>query len=252
MVEETKVSKLQGKVAVVTGSSHGIGKAVAARLAREGASVVINYASRAEDAQAIVAGIKQAGGTAVAVQADVTKTEDVARLFAETDRVFGRLDILVNNAGTGALLPLEEVDEATWDRVFALNAKAPLFVTKEAVKLMGQGGRVINVSSSTTYYPLANTTIYAASKIVPRMYTEVLAKELGGRGITVNSVVPGPTAPGMFENAPDSVREGAAAQSPFNRIGHPDDIAGVVAFLASEDAAWVTGQHIMANGGATI
>jgi 3-oxoacyl-[acyl-carrier protein] reductase len=246
------MSKLQDRVAVVTGASHGIGKAIAERLARDGAKVVVNYASRSAEAGAIAEGIKGSGGQAIAVKADVTKRADIAHLFAEAMRAFGRVDILVNNAGMGALMPLEEVDEATWDRLFALNAKAPLFVTQEAVRHMGEGGRVVNVSSSTTYFPLANTSIYAASKIVPRMYTEVLAKELGSRGITVNSVVPGPTAPGMFENAPDSVREGAAAQSPFGRIGHPEDIAGVVAFLASDDAAWVTGQHIVANGGATI
>ena len=173
-------------------------------------------------------------------------------MFAEVDRAFGRLDILVNNAGMGALLPIEEVDEAIWDKLFALNAKAPLFVTQAALKRMVEGGRVINVSSSTTYFPLPNTTVYAASKAVPRIYTEVLAKELGPRGITVNSVVPGPTAPGMFENAPQAIKDGAAAQSPLGRIGHPDDIAAVVSFLASDDAGWVTGQHIIANGGATI
>ncbi len=246
------MSKLQDRVAVVTGASHGIGKAIAERLARDGAKVVVNFASRTAEADTIVAGIRAAGGEAIAVQADVTKAADIARLFAEVDRAFGRLDILVNNAGTGALLPLEQVDEATWDRLFALNAKAPLFVTQEAVKRMGKGGRIVNVSSSTTYFPLANTSVYAASKIVPRMYTEVLAKELGGRGITVNSVVPGPTAPGMFENAPEAIKAGAAAQSPMGRIGHPDDMAGVVAFLASDDAAWVNGQHIVTNGGATI
>lgn len=246
------MSKIEQKVAIITGSSHGIGAAIARRLASDGAAVVINYASNAAAADAVVSDIVNAGGTAIAVQADVTRSADIARLFDETDRAFGRLDILVNNAGMGALMPLEEVDEATWDQVFALNAKAPLFVSKEAVKRLGQGGCIINVSSSTTYFPIENTSIYAASKIVPRMYTEVLAKELGPRGITVNSVAPGPTAPGMFENAPEALKAKAAAMSPFNRIGHPEDIASVVSFLAGPDARWMSGQHLLANGGATI
>lgn len=192
------------------------------------------------------------GGTAIAVQADVTRSTDIARLFEETDRAFGRLDILVNNAGMGALMPLEDVEDATWDQLFALNAKVPLFVTKEAAKRLGHGGSIINVSSSTTYFPIEHTTIYAASKIVPRMYTDVLAKELGRRGITVNSVAPGPTAPGMFENAPEQLKAKAAALSPFNRIGHPEDIASVVSCLAGADARWMTGQDLLANGGATM
>jgi 3-oxoacyl-[acyl-carrier protein] reductase len=243
---------LQDKVALITGASHGIGQAIAIRLAHDGAKVIINFAHNAKDAHHIVTTIQNAGGEALAIEADVTKKADIDRMFAEIDRVFGRLDILVNNAGIGVLMPLEEVDEASWDKVFALNAKAPLFVTQAAIKRLKSGGRIVNVSSSTTYFPLANTSIYAASKIVPRMYTEVLAKELGGRGITVNSIVPGPTSPGMFEHAPQAIQDDAAAQSPFKRIGTPEDLSGVVAFLVSDDAAWVTGQHILTNGGATI
>lgn len=246
------MSRLSGQVAVVTGASHGIGRAIVQRLADDGAAVVINYAHRAAEAEAMAQKIEHSGGRALAVQADVTRAADIDRLFAEVDLAFGKLDILVNNAGMGALMPIEQVTEEVWDQLFALNAKAPLFMTQAALKRMGQGGRIINVSSSTTYFPLAQTSVYAASKVVPRIYTEVLAKELGARGITVNSIAPGPTAPGMFENAPDDLRRNAASQSPFNRIGTPDDLAGVVAFLVSSDAAWVTGQHILANGGATI
>ena len=243
---------LQGKVALVTGSSRGIGRAIAERLARDGAAVAINYAGNQSEAEAVVRGIEAGGGRAVAIQADLSRVAEIGRLFAELDRQLGRLDILVNNAGIGALKPLAEVDEETFDRVFTLNAKAVLFACQEAAKRLGQGGRIVNLSSSTTYFPLANTTIYAASKAVPKMYTEVLAKELGPKGITVNSVAPGPTAPGMFANAPREIQEGAAQSSPFGRIGHPEDIAGVVSFLAGEDAGWITGQHILANGGATI
>jgi 3-oxoacyl-[acyl-carrier protein] reductase len=156
---ESDMNKLEGKVAVVTGASHGIGRAIAERLARDGAAVVINYASREADAASIVSEIEAAGGKALAVQADVTKRDDIARLFAEADRAYGRLDILVNNAGVGAMGPLDEIDEATWDRVFALNAKAPLFVTQEAARRMGEGGRIVNVSSTTTYFPLPGTSV---------------------------------------------------------------------------------------------
>ncbi len=246
------MSKLHGKVALVTGSSRGIGRAIAERLARDGASLAVNYAGNQAEADEVVQGIATAGGRAVAIKADLSQVAEIRRLFAEVDQQLGRLDILVNNAGIGALSPLAEVDEETFDRVFTLNAKAVLFACQEAAKRMGQGGRIVNLSSSTTYFPLANTAVYAASKAVPKMYTEVLAKELGAKGITVNSVAPGPTAPGMFANAPKEMQEGAAHSSPFGRIGRPDDIAGIVSFLASEDAGWVTGQHILANGGATI
>ena len=246
------MSKLEGKVALVTGSSRGIGRAIVERLSRDGAAVAINYSGKPSEADEVVAGITAAGGRAIAIQADLSLVPEIRRLFAEVDRQFGRLDILVNNAGIGALQTLAEADEATFDRVFALNVKAVLFACQEAAKRLGEGGRIINLSSSTTFFPMAGTAVYAASKAVPKMFTEVLAKELGPQGVTVNSVAPGPTAPGMFANAPKQIQEGAAHSSPFGRIGHPDDIAGVVSFLASADAGWVTGQHILANGGATI
>ena len=246
------MNKLQGKVAVVTGSSRGIGRGIAERLARDGAAVAVNYSGNQVEADEVVQAIEAGGGRAVAIQADLSRVPEIRRLFAEVDQQLGRLDILVNNAGIGALSPLDAVDEETFDRVFTLNAKAVLFCCQEAAKRLGQGGRIVNLSSSTTYFPLANTAVYAASKAVPKVYTEVLAKELGPKGITVNSVAPGPTAPGMFADAPNEMQEGAARSSPFGRIGHPDDVAGVVSFLASEDAGWVTGQHILANGGATI
>ena len=246
------MSDLRGKVALVTGSSRGIGRAIAERLARDGAAVAVNFSGGLADAEAVVSGIEQAGGRAVAIKADLSHVSEIRRLFAEVDTRLGRLDILVNNAGIGALTPLAEVDEETFDRVFAVNAKAVLFACQEAAKRLGQGGRIVNVSSSTTVFPLANTTIYAASKAVPKIYTEVLARELGPRGITVNSVTPGATEPGMFAGAPEAIKAFAAQSSPFNRLGRPDDIAGVVSFLVGADAGWVTGQHILANGGATM
>ena len=246
------MSKLQGKVALVTGSSRGIGRAIAERLARDGAAIAVNFSGKPDEAVEVVGAIEAAGGRAVAVQADLSRVPEIRRLFLEVDRQLGTLDILVNNAGIGMLSPLADVDETTFDKVFAINAKAVLFAIQEAAARLGRGGRIVNLSSSTTYFPLANTAVYAASKAVPKVFTEVLAKELGPRGITVNSVAPGPTAPGMFANAPKDMQESAAQSSPFGRIGHPDDVAGVVSFLVSDDAAWVTGQHILVNGGATI
>ena len=246
------MSALTGKVALVTGSSRGIGRGIAERLARDGARVVINHSGDAGDARQAVRAIEQAGGQAVAIQADLSDVAQIRRLFTDIDATCGRLDIVVNNAGIGALTTLADADEATFDRVFALNARAVLFVCQEAAKRMGEGGRIINLSSSTVVFPMAGTVIYAASKAVPKMIAEVLAKELGPRGILVNSVAPGPTVPGMFDQAPDAMKQGAAASSPLGRLGHPDDVAGVVSFLAGDDARWVTGQHILVNGGATI
>ena len=227
------MGSLAGKVALVTGSSRGIGRGIAERLARDGAAVAVNYAGSAAEADAVVHGIQAAGGRAAAIGADLSHVPEIRRLFAEVDRQLGRLDVLVNNAGIGALMPLAEVDEATWDRVFALNAKAVLFACQEAALRLGEGGRIVNLSSSSTYFPMAGTAVYAASKAVPKVFTEVLAKELGPRGITVNTVVPGPTSPGMFDGMPPDIKESAAKSSPFGRLGHSSDVAAVVAFLAS-------------------
>jgi 3-oxoacyl-[acyl-carrier protein] reductase len=249
---ESEMNKLESKIAVVTGASHGIGRAIAERLARDGAAVVINYSSREAEAASIVSEIEAAGGKALAVQADVTKRDDIARLFAEADRAYGRLDILVNNAGVGALGPLDEIVEATWDRVFALNAKAPLFVTQEAGP--ADGRRRPDRERLLDHHLLSASGHQRLRRVqgrAPHLHRG-LAKELGPKGITGQLGCPGPTIPGMFENAPEVHKISAAAQSPFNRIGTPGDIASVVSFLASEDAGWVTGQHIVANGGATI
>jgi 3-oxoacyl-[acyl-carrier protein] reductase len=246
------LGKLAGKVAIVTGASRGIGRGIAERLARDGAAVVVNYSGSEAEARSLVATIEQGGGRAVAIQADLSRLPELRRLFAESDAAFGRLDILVNNAGIGAITPLEEVDEETFDRVFALNARAVLFACQEAAKRLGEGGRIINISSSSTVFPMAGTAVYAASKAVPKVFTEVLAKELGGRGITVNSVVPGPVVPGMFAGAPEQFQEMAATSSPFGRLGTPADIADIVAFLAGEESRWISGQHILANGAGSM
>ena len=246
------MTKLAGKVALVTGASRGIGRGIAERLARDGAAVAVNYCGSADAARSVVAAITAAGGRAEAIQADLSLVSEVRRLFAACDVAFRRLDILVNNAGIGAITPLDELDEETFDRVFALNAKSALFACQEAARRMGEGGRIINISSSSTVFPMAGTAVYAASKAVPKVFTEVLAKELGGRGITVNSVVPGPVIPGMFAGAPEQFQQMAATATPFGRLGTPADIADIVAFLASDDARWISGQHILANGAGSM
>ncbi|MEL6164191.1 MAG: glucose 1-dehydrogenase [Cyanobacteria bacterium J06641_2] len=244
--------KLAEKVAIVTGSSKGIGRAIAQRLAEDGATVVINYARSGDKAEEVVATIKQNGGKAIAVQADMGKIPDIESLFEHTIEQFGKVDILVNNAGVGAGGTIAEVTEEDYEKVFSVNVKGVLFALQQAAKNLENNGRVINVSSTTTIYTSPGLAIYAASKNAIKMFTEILAQEIGNRGITVNTVLPGPTSPGMFDSMPSEVQEEAANSSPFKRIGSGEDIADVVAFLASDDARWITSQHITANGGAKI
>lgn len=244
---------LTGKVAIVTGASRGIGRAIAERLGKDGATVVVNYNQSQASADEVVAEIQSFDGQAIAVQADVSKVDEIQQLFQQTIDRFGHIDILVNNTGiTGKAQPIAEITEENFDAVFAVNVKGCLFALQAAAQHLTDGGRIINISSSTTLFPTANLAVYTASKAVPKIFTEIMAKEVGDRGITVNSVLPGPTIPGMFEWAPSEFREHAASLSSFNRLGTPDDIADVVAFLASDRARWITGQHILVNGGATI
>lgn len=243
---------LENKVAIVTGASGGIGGAIAERLGKDGATVIVNYAHSAGDAEAVVAKIKQAEGNAVAMQADMTQVDAIHRLFQAVDDRFGPLDILVNNAGVAIRGKIAEVTEADYEKIFSVNVKGVLFGLQAATQHMRDGGRIVTVSSSVTVYPTPGLAVYAASKAAERMFTEVLAQEIGDRGITVNSIMPGPTIPGMFDNASEETRKHAASLSPFNRIGTPQDVADVVAFLVSEEARWITGQHILANGGATM
>ncbi|WP_017315656.1 glucose 1-dehydrogenase [Mastigocladopsis repens] len=244
------MASLSGKVAIITGASRGIGRAIAERLAKDGATVVINYGRSAEEANNLVSSIEASGGQALAVQADISQIADIRRLFEETIDKFGQLDILVNNAGIANAAPVAEVTEDQFDQVFAVNVRGVLFTLQEAARRMNKGGRIVNVSSSTSFYPQAGLAVYVASKAAVNAFTEVLALELGERGITVNSVVPGPTTPGMFDKRPMEEQKAAAAGSPFGRIGRAEDIADVVAFLVSEESRWITGQHIVANGGA--
>src|SRR5271157_56712 len=242
--------KLEGKVALVTGASRGIGRAIAVRLGRDGAAVVVNYSGSQEAAHETVAAIEKGGGQAIAVQADVGKITDVARLFDETLQQFDRLDILVNNAGIMFNKLLAEVTEEQFDRIFAVNVKGTFFACQQAAKRMADGGRIINFSSSTTAMMLATYGAYVATKGAVEQMSHVLAKELGPRGITVNVVSPGPTDTELFgQGKTEQDIQRFAQLAALGRLGQPEDIADVVALLVSDDANWITGQNIRANGG---
>jgi 3-oxoacyl-[acyl-carrier protein] reductase len=241
---------LLGKVAIVTGASRGIGRAIALRLGQDGATVVVNYAGNAEKAEEVVTTIEQAGSRALRVQADVSKVADVRRLFDTTIDQFQRLDILVNNAGVILYKPMVDIQEEEFDRIMAINVKGTFFACQQAAKRMSNGGRIINFSSSTTAMMLPTYTAYVATKGAVEQLTHVLAKELGPRKITVNAISPGPTDTELFsEGKTEQEKQRLGQLSAFGRLGQPEDIASVVSLLVSDDAQWITGQNIRANGG---
>lgn len=249
------MSKLDKKVALVTGASKGIGAGIARELAAAGAAVVVNFATDGERAEALVEQIKQENGQAVAVQADVSNAADVARLFTDVDSTFGRLDILVNNAGVYRETPIEELTEEEFHRQFNINVLGPLLVIRESLQYFGsQGGTIINIGSGASKMCPPGYSIYAASKSALDAITGVLSKELASRNIRVNSVNPGATlsegtqAAGLYGIESDFEKQ-LVAMTPLNRIGTPADIARVVAFLASDDSGWLTGEIIQASGG---
>jgi 3-oxoacyl-[acyl-carrier protein] reductase len=237
---------LNGKVAIVTGSSSGIGRAIAERLAEQGAIVVVNYASSVEKAQRVVAGIQAKGGKAVAVRADMSQVAEARRLVMEALKQFSRLDILVNNAGKFLPKLLADMTESEFDHVFALHAKGPYFAMQEAAKVMRDGGRIVNISTSGTQRTFHGATAHLGSKAALEQYTKGLALELASRGITVNTVSPGITDTGVLT---EQYRQFGIQMSPLKRLGLPKDIADIVAFIVSEEARWLTGQNIQAGGG---
>jgi 3-oxoacyl-[acyl-carrier protein] reductase len=241
---------LKGKVALVTGASRGIGRAIAERLAAAGASVAINYSRNAGEAQKVVASIKAAGGNAFSVQADVGRVPEIIRLFDETIAHFGRLDILVNNAGIMFTKPVSATTEAEFDRIFAINVKGTFFACQQAATRLAEGGRIINMSSSTTARFMPTYGAYVATKGAVEQLTRAMARELGPRGITINAISPGPTETELFleGKTPEQLQQ-FGQMSAFGRIGQPQEIAGVVAFLAGDAAGWVSGQNIRINGG---
>lgn len=244
------MSALTEKVAIVTGASNGIGRAIAERLARDGATVVVNFSKSADKAKEVAAGIEVKGGQAITIQADMSKITEVRRLIQETTRRLGRLDILVNNAGMFVMKPLVEMSEEEYDRVFALNAKGPYFAMQEAGKVINEGGRIINISTDGTHMRLDGATAYLGSKGALEQFTKGLAHELAPRRITVNTVSPGFTDTDMLSDA--GFREIGTQMSPLKRLGTAQDIADVVAFVVSDEARWLTGQNIHAGGGVVM
>jgi 3-oxoacyl-[acyl-carrier protein] reductase len=242
---------LTEKVAIVTGASDGIGRAIAERLAQNGATVVVNYGKSADKAEQVVTGIEAKGGKAVAIQADMSKVGDVGRLVKDTVKRFGRLDILVNNAGMFMFKPLAETTEEEFDRMFALNTKGPYFALQEAVKVIQEGGRIVNISTDGTHIGFGGATAYLGSKGALEQFTKGLAHELAPKGVTVNTVSPGYTITAMLPPDP-AFRQLGEQASPLKRLGMPNDIADVVAFVVSEEARWLTGQNIHAGGGVVM
>jgi 3-oxoacyl-[acyl-carrier protein] reductase len=250
---KTNMKKLDGKVAIVTGASKGIGTAIAKHLAADGAAVVVNYSSSKEGADRVVDEITKQGGKAVAVRANMAKKAEVERLFSEAKKAFGRLDILVNNAGVYEFLPLENVTEQHFHKLFDVNVLGLLLAIQEATKYFGsEGGSVINISSSASMSAPPTASVYSATKAAVDTITKSLAKELGPRKIRVNAI-----NPGMVET--EGLHTGGfvgsdfqklfEAQSALGRIGQPDDIAPAVVFLASPDASWITGETLVISGG---
>lgn len=238
------------RTAIVTGASRGIGAAVAQRLARDGLSIIVNYAGDAKAADNVVSSIRRAGGQAEAVKADVGDPVAARDLFDIAEKAFGGVDVLVNNAGIMTLATIAASDDAMFDRMIAVNLKGTFNTMREAVARLRRGGRIINFSSSVVGLLQPTYGVYAGTKAAVEAMTSVLAKELRGREITVNAIAPGPTATDLFLNgkSPELV-ERIAKLSPLERLGQPDDIAAAVAFLAGPDGAWINGQTLRANGG---
>ena len=246
------MSILAGKVAIVTGSSRGIGRETAKRLARDGASVVANYVNKVGDARTVVRAIEDEGGTAVSIQADISSLDDIRRLYRETISHFGSLDILVANAGYCAFSPVAETSEAEFDRIYSTNVKGTFFCMQQALAHMSDGGRVICISTIGTVLNLPGGAAYFGSKAAIEQFCRIMAKEVAPRGITVNVISPGFIDTEMLQTSladdPTTTAE-VLNMTPLQRFGLPKDIADTVAFLASPDANWITRQNLPVDGG---
>jgi 3-oxoacyl-[acyl-carrier protein] reductase len=242
------MSSLTGKIAIVTASSRGIGRAIALRLGRDGAAVVVNYVSAPEKAEAVVQDITAQGGRAMMIQGSVANKADVVRLFDETEQQFGSIDIVVNVAGTATYKPHLELTDEDFDKVFAVNARGAMYMLQAAAQRVKDGGRIVQFSSGATMMPILTGGLYAASKAAGERFAFALAKEIGHRQVTVNVVSPGVTeTDGLI--MPQAALDQLIQQTPLGRLGQPGDIADVVAFLVGDDAHWMTGQNIQVNGG---
>ncbi|WP_447787894.1 MULTISPECIES: SDR family oxidoreductase [Pseudomonas] len=238
------------KVAIVTGASRGIGAVIARQLASEGFAVAINYASSATEASKRVVELRQAGHQAIAVKADVANADDVRRLFDETEAHLGKVDVLINNAGILNVMPLAQHTDELFDQTFNIHARGTFNTLREAATRLNSGGRIINFSSSTVGLNLPGYAVYIASKAAVESLTQVFAKEMRGRNITVNAVAPGPVATELFLLGKSEEQiQNFAKMPPLERLGQPEDVARVVSFLVGPDSAWVNGQILRVNGG---
>jgi len=239
-----------GKVAIVTGASRGIGRQIAIQLAQSGAKVVVNYSLNKEKADEVVTTIEQFGGQAVAIRADVSKVSEVEILFTETIKRFGRLDILVNNAGVMECKAIAEVTEELFDRQFAINVKGTYFACQQAMKHMEQSGTIINFSTSVSGAMLPTYSVYAATKGAVEQLTRQLAKEFSSKNIVINCIAPGQVSTELFLNGKSQeLVDSFSRMNAFGRLGEPEDIANAVELLVSDKARWITGQTILVNGG---
>ncbi|MEU4997170.1 SDR family oxidoreductase [Streptomyces sp. NPDC021622] len=243
---------LAGKTALVTGGSRGIGRGIAERLGRDGARVAVHYGSNEAAAKETVAAIEREGGSAFSFGTELGVPGDAEALWAEFDRHADGLDVLVNNAGIGLYSLVGEVQEADYDRVFAVNVKAPFFIIQKGLDRLRDGGRIINISSGVTRIAFPITIGYSMTKGALNVLTHTLAQDLGPRGITVNAVAPGVIETEMMAGIPDGRHSEMAKYSAFGRIGQPADVADIVTFVASDDARWITGQYIDATGGSAL
>jgi 3-oxoacyl-[acyl-carrier protein] reductase len=240
----------QSGVAIVTGASRGIGASIARRLASDGFAVAVNYASSAGEADKLVAELAEAGGKAVAVQADVSSADDVRRLFDAVEQQLGKVDVVVNNAGILQTVPLAQTSDEVFARMFSINVGGVFNMLREAATRLNDGGRIVNLSSTTLALNLPGYAIYNGTKAAVEAFSRVFARELRGRGITVNCVAPGPVATDLFLNGKTEEQIAQFSKAPpLERLGQPEDIANVVAFVAGRDGAWVNGQVLRANGG---
>lgn len=241
---------LNGKIALVTGAGRGIGRAIALRLANDGADVIVHYSRSAAGAEQTAATIKKLGRRAISVQADLTDLSAIKNACSAIKSTFGAVDIAVNNAGYAKYDGLGDIAEEDFDRIFAVNVKGLLFLTQEISCIMNDGGRIVNISSGITGARVAGGSVYAGSKAAVEAFARCWAADLGARGITVNTISPGMTQTEMLmEVVPAEAREAAVANTPLGRLGQPEDIADAVALLCSDGARWITAQNIKVNGG---
>jgi 3-oxoacyl-[acyl-carrier protein] reductase len=245
------MASLSGKVAIVTGSSRGIGRSIAERLGRDGANVVVTYAGNRDKAEEVISVIKVNGSNAIALQVDLAKLDDIRSLFQNTLSQFGKLDILVISGGAPRLVkPLASTTEEEFDSVFTFNAKGNFFALQEAAKYMADGGRIVTFSTPYTVQPQPNLSVIAGSKAAIEAFTFALAKEVGSRGIRVNAIMPGPTTTDSFASLVSSEEQAQLLQmAPLQRLAEPEDIANAVAFLVSDDSGYITGHTLHATGG---